>query len=78
MEVCQAGTSVSSVTIAYSIHTTCKMRSLLVWEVTQHTLAVCYRFFTGQPISPILKRQAVQEETSLTNNQPTLYNIPEE
>jgi hypothetical protein len=33
---------------------------------------------SGQPIGPILKGQAVQEETAVTNDQSTLHNIPEE
>jgi hypothetical protein len=42
------------------------LRSSLFWDVTQHWFVVTD--VSGQPIAPIFKGQAVQEETSVTTN----------
>jgi hypothetical protein len=66
------------------------MRSSLFWDITQSRLVVTD--ISGQHIDPILKGQAVQEETasllkvetifppetSVTNFHSTLFKIPEE
>ena len=64
------------------------LRSSLFWNVTQHRLV--FTDVSGQPIGPIFKGQAIRTawllnmgptgcpETSVTNYQSTLSNIPEE